>query len=660
MFDYRGITAGAIAATVSTGIAAAEALVAEAVTAAVDMRATFADVIGRLDRALGDLWDANGRSGFMVRVHPDEGVRGAAQEADERVTNWQQSLPLRDDVADAVARYAATPDALAIEGEERRLLERWQRDLRRAGHGLAAEAREEIRALTRRAVALEAAFQRNLDEWSDGIDVTREDLVGLPETYVAGLQPAAKPGTWRVSLQNPDYRPFLEGSPRRDLREALMRKRANRAVAANRPVLEELLAVRRRYAAILGHPSWAHYRIEPNMAGTPERVEVFQAELFPPLQRLAAAEYAAMADHLRADTGAADLQLWDVPFYDRRIRATEHGVDADEVSAYLTIDSVTDGLLGLTREVFGLRYVEVAQPNAWHADVRLFEVLDGPSGERLGWFYLDLHPRPGKFGGAMASPLALARHGPSGQRMGGISAIVANVPRSGSSAPSRLRHKDVATLFHEFGHVLHEVLGTNRYHGLSMVTLEDDFAEAVSQIMEHWAWDPGILCRISCHAETGAPMPPELAARLAASRNVNLGSTYLRLFAELSDFDLRVHGPDPVNLDDAMRAADAVRGLPAIEGTFWPAGADHLVSGYDAGYYGYLWSLVYSDDLWSRFAAEGIDDPVVGAAYRREILEPGATRDAAALVEAFLGRPSSNQAFLRRTRIGAVATDAAW
>jgi Zn-dependent oligopeptidase len=556
----------------------------------------------------------------MVRVHPDEAVRAAAHAADERMTTWRRSLPLRDDVAAAVARYAAGRDVTALEGEERRLLEHWQRDLRRAGHDLPPEARDEIRTITARIVAVEAAFERNVDEWSDGIEMSRDDLVGLPESYVAGLSAGAAPGTFRVSLEYPDYYPFMESSPRRDLREALARKMATRAVEANRPLLEEVLELRRRQAAILGYPSWAHYRIEPKMARTPERVAAFHASLFGPLQALARVDYAAMAARLEADTGEPVLRSWDVPYYDRAIRAQEHGVDADEVAGYLTLEAVFGGMLKLCEEVFALTFVEIAEPLAWHPEVRLFEVRDQASAERLGWCYADLHARPGKFGHAMAWPVRYARRGSDGRREGGISAIIANVPRSTPGSPALLRHDDVVMLFHEFGHVLHEVLGTNAWYGTSMAELEDDFPEAVSQIMENWAWQAEILMRVSRHHETGAEMPRPLAERLAASRSVNLGSKYLGSFGGYGDFDLRIHGPEPVDLDEAMRAADAVRLLPSNEGTFWPASFAHLLGGYDAGYYGYLWSLVYGDDLWSRFEAEDIASPVVGAAYRREIL----------------------------------------
>ena len=278
----------------------------------------------------------------------------------------------------------------------------------------------------------------------------------------------------------------------------------------------------------------------------------FHAGLIPPLARLAAAEYARMSEMLLADTGDPSLRLWDVDYYDQRIRAEHHGVDPEEVSAYLPLESVLDGLFRLTEEVFGLRYAEVAEPHAWHPDVRLFEVFDGASGAHLGWFYADLHPRPGKFGHAMAWPVTLARRGRSGQREGGVSAIVANLPRSTPTEPARLRHDDMDLLFHEFGHVLHEVLGTNAYYGTSMEGLESDFPEAISQIMENWAWAPTILVRVSRHHEHGTPMPVELAERVAASRNVNLGSRYLGIFCALGEFDLSIHGPVPVDLDAAV------------------------------------------------------------------------------------------------------------
>ena len=353
LLDHRTVSPEQVTETARAALAAAEAALSAACSAADGDGATFADVVGRLDRAQGDLWAAYGRSAFMVRVHPDEAVRAAAHDADERMTTWQRSLALRDDVAAAVGRYATSADAQRLEGEERRLLEHWQRDLRRAGHELPPEARDEIRQITARIVSIEAAFERNVDEWSDGIDLSQDDLAGMPQSYVAGLQPGTAPGTYRVSLEYPDYYPFMESSPRRDLREVLARKMAGRAVSANKPLLEEVLELRRRQAARLAYPSWAHYRIELKMARTPERVAAFHASLFGPLQSLAGAEYAAMTRRLEADTGDRQIRTWDIAYYDHRIRAEEHGVDADEVAAYLTLEAVMGGLLTICEETFG-------------------------------------------------------------------------------------------------------------------------------------------------------------------------------------------------------------------------------------------------------------------------------------------------------------------
>ena len=219
--------------------------------------AGFAEVIGRLDRALVDLWSAHGPTEFLVNVHPDEAVRSAAQDAQERLSTWRRSLALRDDLGTAVLRYASSADAGRCAGEERRLVDHGSATSAAPVMGCRTKRVRRLRRLTARSVTLEGEFERNLAEWSDGIDVTPADLAGLPEAYVTGLKPGTAPGTLRISLDYPDYFPFMGASPRRDLREALARKMASRAVEANWPILEELFALRRRQAGVLGYASWA-------------------------------------------------------------------------------------------------------------------------------------------------------------------------------------------------------------------------------------------------------------------------------------------------------------------------------------------------------------------------------------------------------------------
>jgi thimet oligopeptidase len=306
---------------------------------------------------------------------------------------------------------------------------------------------------------------------------------------------------------------------------------------------------------------------------------------------------------------------------------------------------VLAGLLDLTAGVFGLRFESIAGADAWHPEVRRLRVLDAADGEHLGDVLMDLHPRDGKYGHAAAFPLVPARREPDGTRRPPVTAIVANLPAPTSDAPALLRHGDVVMLFHEFGHVLHSTLSRaalTRFSG----EVEWDFVEAPSQILEHWAWQPDILARFARHHVTGSPIPRELVERLVASRALNVAVKTLRQCA-LGLLDLGLHDASAADPDDADRAAHARTGFPYHAGTHQPTSFGHLAGGYDAGYYGYLWAQVYGDDMFGRFEAEGVTSPEVGLSYRREILEPGGSRDAIDLLRAFLGREPSPATFLR-------------
>ncbi len=648
--DYRRLTADDVAGLTDAAIRAADERVARMVD---DSRpATFERILRELDDAEGDLHWAHGCGAFMARVHPDVAVRSAGQTAEERINKWRSDLPFRDDVAGAVLAYASSAEAASLAGPERLLLEHRVLEIRRAGHGLEPTARAELQARRGRAIDIESAFQRNLDEWKDGIDLGRDDRAGLPDEFHDRLGPGERPDSLRVTVDAPDAIPFLAVSARRDLRELMQVKFDNRAMPANRALLEELVAVRRRMAALLEYGSWADFRLEVRMAQTPDLVWHLLDETIEPLQRLARSEHAEMTRHLEADAGQAVLERWDWRYYDRVVRRETYDVDSEEVAAYLPLDAVLEGLFALTSEVFGIRIAELPDARAWHKDVRLFAISDAATNEALGHFYTDLFPRDGKFGHAMAWPLRFARRWPDGSGERPISAIVANVPRPAAARPSLLRHDDVIMLFHEFGHILHECLSTAAYARQGIFDVEGDFIEAPSQIMEHWAWSAPVLTRFARHYATGEPMPDDLAGRISASETANLGGEFLRSFCSLAVFDLLIHGREIVPLDDAARRADAVRLLPTVEGTFWPASFGHMAGGYDAGYYGYLWSRVHGDDLWSRFETEGMFDRGVGASYRREILEPSASRRADEMLQSFLHREPSSDAFLRLTGLG--------
>ena len=452
-------------------------------------------------------------------------------------------------------------------------------------------------------------------------------------------------------MEYPDVIPFLDHAQRRDLREALSQKFNSRAAKENRPLLDETVRLRSRSAEIFGLPSWADYRMQEKMAEGPAAVSAFYADLIPPLTALARQEVERIADLLEEDTGDRQVQLWDWRYYDQQLLRTEYGIDQLEVAKYFSLDRVVAGMLDLTAEVFGLRYVEVPDPRAWHADAVLYEIRDAASDQLLAHFYMDLFPREGKFGHAAAFPLVQGRHSVDGY-VRPVTAVLANFTKPTGDKPSLLMHNEVVTLFHEFGHVLHMSLTKAHFGRFSGAGTEWDFVEAPSQIMEHWCWRPEILARFGHHYETGEPIPAALIEEMARVQNLNVAIKTLRQVS-FGVFDMAIHGPGPfASLEEAARASTEVTPFPHQPRTFFPASFGHMY-GYDAGYYGYLWAEVFGDDMFSVFEKEGLANAEVGARYRREVLEPNGIRDAAELLRAFLGREPSNAAFLRKLGIEA-------
>jgi thimet oligopeptidase len=648
LYDYTAVTAESVASETDAAIARADALV-DAAAASVDAP-TFDDTLRTLELAAAAVADAYGRGAFMAQVHPEAAVRDAGQEAEERINKWRVALAFREDVYRAVRAYAATDDAQQLTGERTRLLEHWLRDFRRAGQELEPEQRAELERLRNRLVEIEIAFQRNVNEYEDWIEVTRDQLAGLPDDFVERLRAGETPGTYRVSLDYPELNPFLEQARDRSLRETLSRKSWNQAVEANRALLTEALELRQRVAELLGHPTWAHHAMEVKMAGRPERVQAFYDELVPSLKAAAEREMTEMGRLLEQNGEQGSVQAWDWLYYDTRQSREQYGVDQNEVSEYLPLDGVLDGMFAITGDVFGLDYRRVDDAKAWHPSVQLYEIHDRDSGELLAHFYADLFPREGKYGHAAAFPLVIGRRQADGSYAKPVTAIVANFTPPSGDRPALLRHGqhgEVETLFHEFGHVLHMSLTKAEFVRFSGAETEWDFVEAPSQIMEHWVWEPEVMQRFARHYRTGEPLPEELARKMAESRYLNVGIRATRQ-VWLGSMDLALHTSSAVpDMDRVMRDAFTVTGIAYPEDTFYLSGFAHLVGGYDAGYYGYLWAEVIGDDMFGRFASEGILSPEVGRAYRRAVLEPNGSRPADEILLEFLGRPPSNETYLR-------------
>lgn len=642
MFDYRVVTAESLRSDAEETLAACDALVDEMV--AVDAPRTWANTAEpmlEVQRLQAGLY---GRVPFMSQAHPDADVRTAARELEEHISQWGIALTYRRDVYEAFAAHAENPSE-DLTDEQRRWLEFELRDLVLAGHGLDAEARDELERTNTRLSELALTYASNVNENEDHLDVPIEDLAGLPEPLIAGLGDGDEPGTKRVTMDYPDVVPALQMVKSRTVRTELSRVFNSRCAVENRAILEEAIRLRMRVAELFGLDSWTDYRLQTRMAGGSAAVQAMYDRLVPPLTEKAHVEAAAMEALLVADGESAPLTRADYSYYEDQLRQSDFGVDQHAVSQYFELERTMQGLLDLTSEVFGLTYRKVEDPPAWHADVTLYEVHDADTERLIGHFYADLFPREGKFGHAAAFPVHVA-HDTAEGRQTPVTAFLCNFPKSTDDQPSLLMHTDVVTLFHEFGHVLHMTLSKASMPRFSGASTEWDFVEAPSQIMEHWCWTPEVLARFAFHHETGEPIPTELVDQLTAAKNLNIALFTLRQIA-LGKIDQGFHGVSEMpDLDAVVAEADDISLLPGVEGTFMPASFGHLMGGYDAAYYGYLWAKVFGDDMFSVFAEEGVTNPEVGTRYRTKVLEPNATKDAIDLLRDFLGREPNDKAFL--------------
>ncbi len=579
------------------------------------------------DEATGLISDASARSSLLRSVHPEPAMREVGEKCEQEAEALSTALALDPEVYGPLSRI----DASGEDEGTRWYLFRLLRDFRRAGVDKDPQTRAKVRALNDELVRIGQEFQRNIRDDVRSIEVSPQELEGLPEDY---RQAHAK---GIVTTDHPDYVPFMTYARSSAARERLWKVYRQRAHPKNLEVLGRLLARRWELARLLGYPSWAAYVTEDKMIGSAENAAAFIEKIAAAAEARARRDYDALLERMRRDEpSAARVEAWDSEALKERIRAEQFGFDSQSVRPYFDLDRVQQGLFDTVSRMFGIEVRRTAAP-VWHADVTAWEVVE--QGRVIGRFFLDLFPREGKYKHAAQFTLA------SGQKDRALpeAALVCNFPR----APALLEHSEVVTFFHEFGHLLHHLLGGHtRWAGVSGVRTEWDFVEAPSQMLEEWCWDASVLQRFARHHETGEPIPAALVERMRAADEFGKG---LRVRQQMfyAATSLRFHDRDPEGLDTTALAAglqERYTPFRHVAGTYFHESFGHL-EGYSAIYYTYMWSLVIAKDLFGVFKRAGLMNSEVAARYRRAILEPGGSRPAAELVKGFLGREAKFDAF---------------
>ncbi|MBI5208468.1 MAG: Zn-dependent oligopeptidase [Elusimicrobia bacterium] len=635
-------------------------------------RRTFENTVMELDRLQDDLSTELAARAFLQHVSPDEDVRKASRGCDASVDKFFVDLWSREDLYRAVQDYAAKREAL--EGQDAKLLRKTLDAFRRAGLALGPVERARLKLLKSQLVELELAYRARLGEVKDTLAVTAKELDGLPPDFVARLKRDGP--SFLVTMDAPDYYGFMQNAKdpaaRRRLEELYLRRGGPENVA----LLEEALLVRRRIARTLGYESYAHYVLEERMAKRPEAVRAFLSRLRSRLGRMAKAERRELLGLKRRDLPAAKtLESSDLFYYFNLLKKTRYRVDEEETKAFFPMDGVLAGMFSLFGDVLGVRFSQVRPARAWHPDATLHEAADAQSGKALGRFYLDLHPREGKYKHMAVFGLVGGRAEPGGYRAP-VCAMVGNFSPPSKTQPALLKHSEVATLFHEFGHVLHQLLTKARHPRFSGTNVLRDFVEAPSQLLENWVWEAPVMERLSGHHQyPSRKLPAETLEAMIGARRLGSGLRTLRQIL-YGTVDLAYHAPacqgnsprrpgrSASGLDRApafgdstavwRRLHDSITLFKLPPGALPQAGFGHLMGGYESSYYGYLWAEVFSADMFTRFQAGGLFDGRVGREYRRLILEPGGGEDEAAQLERFLGRPPNEKAFLKS--IGIIKT----
>jgi oligopeptidase A len=629
---------------------------------------TFENTMRALDHLTEPLDCAMGVVRHLESVATYPELRSAFNAVQPEVSAFYSSIPLQEGLWKGIKAYAATPEGAGLAGERRRYLGKTVDDFRRHGADLDAPGKRRLEEIDVELTQLTTKFSENVLDSTNAFELlvaSQTELAGLPATALASARESAERkgrDGWRFTLQSPDYFAVMTYLDKAAIRRQVYLAHCVRGAAGqwdNRPNIVRILELRREKARLLGFPDFADLVLDDRMAHNGARAMTFLEDLKAKTERRFQEENRELLEFRRSVEGpdAPQLDPWDVAYYAEKQRAALYDFDEEALRPYFPLERVTAGLFDLVNRLYGIRVSEEPGVPVWDPQVRYYYIHDEDGGF-LGGFYTDWYPRENKRDGGWMD--ALITGGPAGGEFHPhLGLICGNLTAPVTGRPALLTHREVETIFHEFGHLLHHLLSRVEIRTLAGTGVAWDFVELPSQIMENWCWERQALDLFARHWETGEPIPDALFEKMKRARTFRAANAQMRQIG-FGVVDLLLHtryspqrDGDPVEYSRTLLQEFTPAPLPAEHAMI--AAFTHLFGspvGYGAGYYSYKWAEVLDADAFTRFRDEGIFSREVGAEFREKILAKGDSQDPAELYRHFMGRDPDPQALLERSGLG--------
>ncbi|QNI34736.1 Zn-dependent oligopeptidase [Alloacidobacterium dinghuense] len=605
----------------------------------------IANTLRAYDDAIAELGAAGSQTALLDSVHPEKKIRDKAQVLTQKIAEAGTLLALNQGVYSALNAM----DLTGADDGTQHYVERTLLQYRLAGVDKDEATRSRIKELQDKATLLSLTFGRNVQENVNRVQVGNvSDLEGLPEDFIKA-HPPDEHGQITLTTDYPDYMPIMTFAKNAELRLRMFLAYNTRAYPANGAILLDLLKTRREIATILGFETWADLATADQMMASAANMKSFLSDLDRATKTGAEREYATVLEFVRKEKPTmVSIDADSRAYWYEQYRRVAYAFDSQSVRPYFPYRPVEKGVLHTAEKLFQVTFRPAKDADVWHESVSAWDVFDGPSsdsGEKIGRFYLDMHPREGKDKWFSAHPLI---PGIAGKQVP-EAALICNFPEPKEGNPGLMQYSDVVTFFHEFGHLMHAILGgQQKWAGVSGIATEGDFVEVPSQMLEEFFRDAQLLASFAKHYETGEPIPAELVEKM--NRAGAFGrADWVRTQLFYTSYSLDTHYEDPEKLNlDILLQADYTKFLPYtwIDGNRMYASFTHL-TGYSSNYYTYLFDKVIALDFFNQFNRSNLLEDPVALRYRKTVLEPGGTVPGKSIVQQFLGREQSIEAFTR-------------